>query len=162
MSTKTGKGKYGDRRSVMAYQIDHDKLREARHRYVKAVYGLDVDSTETRDKISDDTWVALRVTDDGSLPERDWVEPGDSPRSTWALICTEGVGYCADDYNVFNLPVFGASLSATRFQFYIGLLDDMLLDEQVDLADHVRVFGDRLENNFSIWAEKAALEEVTA
>ena len=160
MSTKTGKGKYGDRRSVMAYRIDHDKLREAHRRYVKAVYDVDVNE-EGRAKVSDDTWVALRVTDDGSLPERDWVSPRNSPRSTWALICTEGVGYCADGYNVFNLPVFGF-LNNSRFQFYIELLDDMLLDEQVDLADHVRVFGDRLEGNFRIWARRAALEEVTA
>ena len=30
----------------------------------------------------------------------------------------------------------------------------LMSEEQVDLADHVRKFGDRLENNFSIWHHK--------
>jgi hypothetical protein len=68
-----------------------------------------------------------------------------------ATICGEGVGWFVDENG--KLPVnyyvgeYGSGyLDITPFE-----LLPLISDETIDLADFVRSFGDRLENNFYIW-----------
>lgn len=162
MTDKTGKGKYGDRKSVTAYAIDHDALREAARRYLTAVYDphpTDEGWMESTVKdIHDGEWVALRVKDDGTLPGRDWVDP-DRGEEAWAVICGEGVGYVPTDYNLYEIPIFTRYGGASRFLIGAGVLESAITGETVDLADHIRTFGDRLEGNFSLWARRAVSQE---
>jgi hypothetical protein len=157
---KTGKGKYGDRESVTAYAINHAGLREAARRYLTAVYDLtnpdDLSEIESRTirHITDGEWVALKVKDDGGLPGRDWVNP-DRGLECWAVICSEGVGYVPTDYSIYEMPIF-TMLGESRFLIGRDVLESLIMPIEVDLADFVRTFGDRLEGNFSLWAGRAA------
>lgn len=159
---QTGKGKYGDRQSVTAYAISHSVLREAARRYLTAVYDPHAEDEmwidRTVDDVTDGTWVALRVNDDGTLPGRDWVDP-DRGKQTWAVICGEGVGYVPTDYNLYEIPIFAYHGGSSRFLIGANVLESAITDIEVDLADHVRTFGDRLEGNFSLWAGRAVSQE---
>lgn len=71
-------------------------------------------------------------------------------RKGLATVCTEGVGWYKDDkgYTILFDDIN-----------YIGMwteisdeeLASLISDEQTDLADFIRMFGDRLESNFYIW-----------
>ena len=67
-----------------------------------------------------------------------------------ATICHEGVGWFKNDDNEYLVGAYVGYNNPTFF-----LTEDELLScvssEQVDLADFINKFGDRLENNFSIW-----------
>ena len=67
-----------------------------------------------------------------------------------ATVCTEGVGWYKDDkgYTVLfdDINSFGMWTEISEEE-----LLSLVSDEQVDLAKFIRVFGDRLESNFSIW-----------
>ena len=71
-----------------------------------------------------------------------------------ATLCTEGVGWNADAEG--KVPI---NISWGMSQGYIDIpvedLAGLVSDEMVDLADFIRVFGDRLENNFYIWKTQA-------
>jgi hypothetical protein len=67
-----------------------------------------------------------------------------------AIIGTEGVGYFADENNCYPIHFvlnWGNSYIDVSGEDMCGLL----ADETIDLADLIRVFGDRLENNFFLW-----------
>ena len=76
---------------------------------------------------------------------------------TFATICTEGVGWSVDSEGTLPITLF--TQNGMR-QDYIDLPVDVVLahvsEEQVDLAQFVRVFGARLENNFHIWLNATA------
>jgi hypothetical protein len=68
-----------------------------------------------------------------------------------ATVCTEGVGWFIDGEGL--LPV-----NYHVGQFCSGYLDitpeelmPLISNETIDLADFIRSFGDRLENNFYSW-----------
>jgi hypothetical protein len=72
------------------------------------------------------------------------------------VICTEGVGWEVKDE--FKVDVWGSG--ANSFSMFPvaritlskrEVLEGMESGEEVDLADWVRAFGDRLECNFGIW-----------
>lgn len=80
-----------------------------------------------------------------------------APDGTRYVICSEGVGWVVSDTeNVdidlydkteggFNIvPNLTANLSTTE-------IDEFPVTETVDLADFIRTFGDRLEQNFRTW-----------
>jgi hypothetical protein len=67
-----------------------------------------------------------------------------------AVVCTEGVGYFADEHGKF--PV----------NYSLEELLPLISTTTIDLADHVRVFGDRLENNLAIWQDYAKGFDQTA
>lgn len=151
---QTGKGKYGDRQYVEAHALSGEKLTEVYRAYTAAVYG----STDGVHDIRDGEYVALRVKDDGSLPDRKWMT--DWPEATtWAVICTEGVGWVPDAYNSIEVSVLGYFGGDSRFFLYVERIPDMFTGETVDLADHIRTFGDRLEGNFDLWARRAVSQE---
>ena len=73
-----------------------------------------------------------------------------------AVLCTEGVGWTTSKESG-TLPIM---TWADWHQNYVYLPEAYVLscvsDEVVDLADFVRVFGARLENNFHIWLNATA------
>lgn len=73
-------------------------------------------------------------------------------KETWfdrdtILICSEGVGWKCNEYGLLPVPVGDSGV------IYVSgtVLQKLKNGKQVDLADHVRTFGDRLENNFNLW-----------
>lgn len=75
-------------------------------------------------------------------------------KGTAYLIGTEGVGWPLGDDNEFAVYLS----TETSFQMVptvaFTLTREQVLDalgDEVDLADHVRVFGGRLEDNFNVW-----------
>lgn len=139
MTTKnTGKGKHGTRQSIMVDTLDTEKVTQILRDILAAQYGGTADDYA----VAADTLVIAPIpnTDDG------W----DRPRH--ALICTEGVGWEQDEYQRIYLPgYYGMGAPAGTHVGVYRLLDECRTGEQIDLADFIRSFGDRLENNFSIW-----------
>jgi len=71
-------------------------------------------------------------------------------RKGLATICTEGVGWFKNDEDKYLVGAW-IDYSNPSFYFTEEQLLSCLSDEKVDLKDFINTFGDRLENNFSIW-----------
>jgi hypothetical protein len=68
-----------------------------------------------------------------------------------AVLCTEGVGWTTSKESG-ALPIMVWSQWHQNFVYLPeAYVLSCVTDEVVDLADFVRVFGARLENNFHIW-----------
>ena len=68
-----------------------------------------------------------------------------------ATICTEGVGWWADNESgKYYLP-FHSNFRMDVVEVTLDELLSCLSDTLTDLAQHIRMFGDRLENNFHLW-----------
>jgi len=70
-----------------------------------------------------------------------------------AIICDEGVGWEQDAYSTIQVPTNLGFLNryAGRVHISVAVIRSCLTDKQVDIAEYVRVFGDRLDNNVAIW-----------
>jgi hypothetical protein len=88
---------------------------------------------------------------------------------SWAVVNTEGVGGVADNYDKPARVWWDRNLEEPYFDARLG--DDLVpfndiqscvTGESVDLADHIRTFGSRLENNHAIWYEFADKDLATA
>lgn len=75
-----------------------------------------------------------------------------NPETSYGVVCTEGVGHTTKSNGLVKVPIVIGMGGWTQ---YVEIAPKVLLmclsGEQVDLADFVRGFGDRLESNFSIW-----------
>jgi hypothetical protein len=68
-----------------------------------------------------------------------------------AVIGTEGVGWKSDaDTRLISIPVW----SSRPVELHRDVLMKFVTEETVDLADWVRIFGDRLESNLWMWQEQ--------
>ena len=75
-----------------------------------------------------------------------WGEP------TYALVCSEGVGWEQDEYRTIEVPTnVGNGWLNGRVHISIDVILSCVSSRQKDIAEYVRVFGDRLDNNVSIW-----------
>ena len=74
----------------------------------------------------------------------------------YALVCDEGVGWEQRDRSLINVPTnIGAmGLYNGSVKMSVGLIKSCLTGETADIADFVRVFGDRLDNNVAIWQDQ--------
>ena len=82
--------------------------------------------------------------------------------SSWGVVNTEGVGGEAGNYDkparvwwdrATAEGYFDARLCSDLVSF--NDIQSCVTGESVDLADHIRTFGARLENNYYIWYEFA-------
>jgi hypothetical protein len=69
------------------------------------------------------------------------------------VLLTEGVGYAVNPEGTLPVPVRGEAMS-----LFVELVELPAADvvaaatgAEVDIADHIRVFGARLESNYSLW-----------
>lgn len=73
-----------------------------------------------------------------------------------ATVLTEGVGWFADANGGIPINYYSGGYGSGG---YIDITEDelksLISDETVNLADHIRAFGDRLETNFYIWRQYA-------
>ena len=68
-----------------------------------------------------------------------------------ATVITEGVGWYADAQGGIPINYWGKNGNNGYIDITADELRTLISDETIDLADHVRVFGDRLETNLDIW-----------
>lgn len=75
------------------------------------------------------------------------------PGRSWGLVMTEGVGVTAEDYDQevsvwYSIGEYGPVCEVKLpFNIIQGALDGT----NMDLADFIRVFGDRLDSNHYTW-----------
>jgi hypothetical protein len=72
-----------------------------------------------------------------------------------ATVITEGVGWYADAQGGIPINYWGKNGANGYVDVTVDELRTLISDETIDLADHVRVFGDRLETNLWIWQNYA-------
>lgn len=72
-----------------------------------------------------------------------------------ATVIDEGVGWFADKDGGIPINYWGKYGSGGYIDVTADELKTLISDETIDLADHVRVFGDRLETNLYIWQSYA-------
>jgi hypothetical protein len=108
----------------------------------KQIYAIQYtpESIDSRVEVSDLLLIELDKKDD-------W---GDT---RYALVCDEGVGWEQQDRYLINVPT-----NVGDFGIYNGSVDlsvdvikSCLTGDTADIADFVRVFGHRLDNNVAIW-----------
>jgi len=68
-----------------------------------------------------------------------------------ATLLSEGVGWYADAQGKLPINYYGKNGMAGYLDITPAELAPLISDETIDLADHVPIFGDRLETNLSIW-----------
>ena len=68
-----------------------------------------------------------------------------------ATLITEGVGWYADAQGKLPINYYGKNGMSGYLDITPEELAPLISDETTDLADFVRIFGDRLETNLSIW-----------
>jgi hypothetical protein len=73
-----------------------------------------------------------------------------------ATVVTEGVGWFADKNGGIPINYYAGGYGSGG---YIDITEDelksLISSEVVNLAEHINVFGDRLETNFYIWRQYA-------
>ncbi len=84
-----------------------------------------------------------------------------------ATLCTEGVGWFVDENGVLPINYYVGQFGSGYIDITPEELMPLISNETTDLADFIRTFGDRLENNFYSWVAYASgydqsMSEVTA
>jgi hypothetical protein len=72
-----------------------------------------------------------------------------------ATVIDEGVGWYADAKGKLPINYFGKNGLSGYLDITPEELYPLISDETTDLADFVRIFGDRLETNLSLWQSYA-------
>ena len=74
--------------------------------------------------------------------------------TNWAVVNSEGVGSQAVDYDgtvVVSFSIGAYDMLIRDHEFSFHEIEGALLGTNVDLAEFIRVFGDRLDSNHSLW-----------
>ena len=79
----------------------------------------------------------------------------------YALVCSEGVGWEQDTYGCLEVPTNIGQMGMWNGRVFISVdtVKECLTDQTADIADYIRVFGDRLESNCSLWQSKMSVAE---
>jgi hypothetical protein len=72
-----------------------------------------------------------------------------------ATVLDEGVGWFADKVGGIPINYWGKNGNNGYIDVTAEELKTLISDETIDLADHIRVFGDRLETNLYVWQQYA-------
>jgi hypothetical protein len=72
-----------------------------------------------------------------------------------ATVMDEGVGWFADKNGKLPINYWGKNGNNGYIDIYPEQLVPLIADTTLDIADFVRIFGDRLETNVSIWQQYA-------
>ena len=77
----------------------------------------------------------------------------------YALICSEGVGWEQDTYGCLEVPTNIGPMGLWNGRVFISVdtVKSCLTDQTADIADYIRVFGSRLDDNCSLWQSKMSV-----
>jgi hypothetical protein len=76
-------------------------------------------------------------------------------RNGLATVVSEGVGWYADENGKLPVNYYAGDFNSGYQDITVEELMPLISDETIDLADFVRIFGDRLETNLSLWQNYA-------
>jgi hypothetical protein len=81
----------------------------------------------------------------------------------YALVCSEGVGWEQDTYGCLEVPTNIGQMGLWNGRVFISVdtVKSCLTDKTEDIADYIRVFGDRLDRNCDLWQSKMSVAEDT-
>lgn len=81
----------------------------------------------------------------------------------YALVCSEGVGWEQDTFGCLEVPTNIGAMGLWNGRVFISVdtVKECLTDQTEDIADYIRVFGDRLDNNCSLWQSKMSVVKDT-
>jgi len=110
------------------------------------IYALQYGKDYTECKVDDLLFVTLHEKDDFG-------------NNKYALICTEGVGWVQDEYGCIEVPTNIGPMGMWNGRVFVSVdvIKQYLVREETDIADYVRVFGDRLDNNCFLWQSKMSV-----
>lgn len=128
------------KRGIVLHRLDWDALSKAAVRHLTAAF-------------PEAEWVKAR-------PEWEYVIAETTDGETY-VICSEGVGWkvtYSEPFTMYVAPSWregrktvGGMTAETPVFLYLNEVRKMISTDTVDLADFVREFGSRLENNFWLW-----------
>lgn len=135
-------------KGFMATKLDLAGLREFAIEYLNVVYGFDYSGDKHFLEI--EPIVVVKTNE-----ESDW----GMGKQKLAVVITEGVGWIEsegikDGLVPIPLNVSQYQIGGIEMRIHPRVLARFITTEQIDLADWVRVFGDRLESNLGIWQSK--------
>jgi hypothetical protein len=81
----------------------------------------------------------------------------------YALICSEGVGWEQDTYGCLEVPTNIGPMGLWNGRVFISVdtVKSCMTANIVDISDYIRVFGDRLDSNCSLWQSKMSVAPAT-
>jgi hypothetical protein len=81
----------------------------------------------------------------------------------YALVCSEGVGWEQDTYGCLEVPTNIGQMGLWNGRVFISVdtVKECLTDKTEDIADYVRIFGDRLDSNCYLWQSKMSVSPDT-
>jgi hypothetical protein len=130
-------------RGTMLDLIDTQKLQEICRGIFNLQYG-----EESAGKNQLTIWKDIAIARDGKAKETYY------DRDT-VLICSEGVGWTVEERGLILVPTGDSGGICVSGE----VLQSLKTGEQIDLADHIRTFGDRLENNFDLWHHRLNMKK---
>ena len=79
----------------------------------------------------------------------------------YALVCSEGVGWEQDTYGCLEVPTNIGQMGLWNGRVFVSVdtVKECLTDQTADIADYIRVFGSRLDDNCSLWQSKMSVAE---
>lgn len=83
--------------------------------------------------------------------------------SKYAVVCSEGVGWEQDEYGCIEIPTNIGDMGLWNGRVFISV-DKVKACQtifQKDISDYIRVFGDRLDSNCSLWQSKMSVQPAT-
>jgi hypothetical protein len=77
----------------------------------------------------------------------------------YALVCSEGVGWEQDTYGCLEVPTNIGAMGLWNGRVFISVdtVKSCLTDKTEDIADYIRIFGDRLDSNCALWQSKMSV-----
>lgn len=81
----------------------------------------------------------------------------------YALVCSEGVGWEQDTYGCLEVPTNIGQMGLWNGRVFISVdtVKSCMTNTVADISDYIRVFGDRLDSNCSLWQSKMSVAPVT-
>lgn len=133
-----------ERPALTVHLLDTDALTRIAREVYLAQYGQKAGASGAEDIVADRLVYAYLPDDNLSKWQR------------LTVICTEGVGWEPDENNLVPISYHNGWRSGYVMAGTSRLIDEALTTDEVNLADFIRKFGDRLENNYSIWYHRLA------
>ena len=81
----------------------------------------------------------------------------------YAVLCSEGVGWEQDTYGCLEIPTNIGQMGLWNGRVFISVESVKACQTifKKEVSDYIRVFGDRLDSNCSLWQSKMSVEPVT-
>jgi hypothetical protein len=123
-------------RGVLGYTLDTGILKDA---IIDALWARDLYKSSTREDLLDriEPMTTVICYNDNA--------------GEWALINTEGVGRYAKPDGKSSIHFWIDTYHEGDAEVDLPTIDGCINGGEVDLADFIRVFGDRLDNNHQTW-----------